>query len=241
MERLQRFLARSGVASRRHAEELILSGAIQVNGQIVDVLGAKVDPGRDRVTLNGHLVMPPPAWTYLMLNKPTGYLTTMHDPQGRPTVLDLLPPGTPRVYPVGRLDLDTSGLLIMTNDGDLAQSLLHPSRGVWKIYRAKVHGVPGEAGLARLRAGIELDDGPAAPAVVKIVAAKSGYATLEVRIHEGRKRQVRRMLASIGHPVRALERIGFGPIVLGNLPYGHCRSLTSAEVEALRRTVGNRS
>lgn len=237
MERLQRFLARAGVASRRAAENLILSGAVAVNGRIVTVLGTKIDPGRDRVTVNGRAVAPPRAPTYLMLHKPEGYVTTMHDPQGRPRVVDLLPPGGPRVFPVGRLDLDTTGLLLLTDDGDLAHRLLHPSRGVWKTYRAVVEGRPAPQVLARLRAGVRLADGPTAPARAAILAVKDGHATLEIQLHEGRKRQVRRMLAALGHPVRSLHRVGFGPLTLGDLPAGAWRPLTPDEISALRRAV----
>lgn len=236
VERLQRYLARSGVASRRAAEKLILSGVVAVNGRPVTVLGSKVEAS-DLVTVEGRPVAPPVALTYLMLHKPSGYVTTMRDPQGRPRVIDLLPAGGPRVYPVGRLDFESTGLLLLTNDGDLAQSLLHPSKGVWKTYLAKVVGHPAEQVLARLRGGITLADGVTAPAGVQILGREDGYATLEIRLHEGRKRQVRRMLAAVGHPVVTLARVEFGPLKLGGLPGGSWRLLTDGEIEALRQVA----
>ena len=236
MERLQRYLARAGVASRRAAEKLILSGVVSVNGRPVTTLGSKVD-GDDLVTVDGRPVVPPAALTYLMLHKPSGYVTTMRDPQGRRRVIDLLPSGGPRVYPVGRLDFETTGLLLLTNDGDLAQGLLHPSKGVWKTYLVKAAGHPVESVLAKLRRGIPLADGVTAPAGVQILGREDGYATLEIRLHEGRKRQVRRMLAAIGHPVVTLARVEFGPLRLGTLPSGSWRPLTDVEVEALRQAA----
>jgi len=240
MERLQRYLSRAGVASRRAAEELIRAGAVSVNGQVVKVLGTKVDPDRDRIAVNGCQVSPLAETTCLMLHKPAGYVTTMRDPQGRPRVMDLLPREGPRVFPVGRLDLDTTGLLLLTNDGGLAQHLLHPSHGVWKVYHARVEGVPGAGILGRLRRGVRLEDGLTAPARVKILAVQDGYATLEVGLHEGRKRQLRRMLAAVGHPVRALARVGFGPLHLGSLASGSWRPLTPAEIVALRNATAGR-
>jgi len=236
MERLQRYLARAGVASRRAAEKLILSGVVAVNGRPVTVLGSKVE-ANDLITVDGCQIVPPVVLTYLMLHKPSGYVTTMRDPQGRPRVIDLLPPGGPRVYPVGRLDFESTGLLLLTNDGDLAQGLLHPSKGVWKTYQAKVVGHPDAAVLDRLRRGISLADGVTAPAGVQILDREDGYATLEIRLHEGRKRQVRRMLAMIGHPVVSLARVEFGPLKLGALPGGSWRPLTDGEIEALRQAA----
>ncbi len=236
MERLQRYLARAGVASRRAAEKLIVSGFVAVNGRPVTALGSKVE-ANDLVTVDGRPIAPPMALTYLMLHKPSGCVTTMRDPQGRPRVIDLLPAGGPRVYPVGRLDFETTGLLLLTNDGDLAQGLLHPSKGVWKTYQAKVVGHPAASALDRLRRGITLADGVTAPAGAQILSREDGYATLEIRLHEGRKRQVRRMLAAIGHPVVSLTRVEFGPLQLGVLPKGSWRPLTDGEVEALRQAA----
>lgn len=236
MERLQRYLARAGVASRRACEALILSGAVCVNGRQAE-LGAKVDAFSDRVTVRGRRIEPPREPTYIILNKPAGYVTTMRDPQGRPRVVDLLPPGLPRVYPVGRLDLDTTGLLLLCNDGDLAQKLLHPSRGVWKTYRARVRGRPSREDLDCLRRGIVLEDGPAAPARVKILEVEDGYATVEIELHEGRKRQVRRMLAAVGHEVVSLARVGIGPLRLNDLAPGSWRYLEPDEVAVLREAA----
>lgn len=238
MERLQRYLARSGVASRRAAEDLIRRGDVAVNGATVTVLGTKIDPGRDRVAVRGRTVAPRPSFTYLMLNKPAGYLTTLRDPQGRPRVIDLLPRDGPRVFPVGRLDLDTTGLLLLTDDGALAHRLLHPAHGVWKTYRATVRGVPSGEAVRLLRRGLRLEDGPTAPARVKILGSRDGYATLEIGLHEGRKRQIRRMLEAVGHPVTALTRVAFGPLRLGGLAAGHWRPLRAEEIEALRRAAG---
>jgi pseudouridine synthase len=175
--------------------------------------------------------------TYIVLNKPAGYVTTMRDPQGRPRVIDLLPRNAPRVYPVGRLDFGTTGLLLLTDDGDLVWRLLHPSRGVWKTYQAKVVGTPDSGILDRLRRGVVLEDGPTAPARAKILRVEDGYATLEIELHEGRKRQVRRMLAAVGHHAVELRRTGFGPLRLGDLPEGACRCLTGDEVAALRKAA----
>lgn len=241
MERLQRYLARSGVASRRAAEDLIRRGDVAVNGVTVTVLGTKIEEGRDRVAVRGRPVSPPAGLTYLMLNKPAGYLTTLHDPQGRPRVVDLLPRDMPRVFPVGRLDLDTTGLLLLTDDGGLTHALLHPGCGVWKTYRATVRGVPTEEAVERLRRGLILEDGPTAPARAKILDRRDGYATLEIVLHEGRKRQVRRMLEAVGHPVTALTRVAIGPLRLGDLPQGGWRPLHPEEIQALRRAAGGGS
>jgi pseudouridine synthase len=207
-----------------------------VNGQPVTVLGSKVSD-LDQVTVNGRLVHPTEKMLYIMLNKPAGYVTTSSDPQGRPGILDLLPRDMERVFSMGRLDMDTSGLLLLTNDGDLTQSLLHPSMGVWKTYLATVTGIPTAESIARLRRGLELDDGPTAAAKAKIVGANAGYAMIEIKLHEGRKRQVRRMLAAVGHPVSALERIAFGPLDLADLAVGKWRFLSEPEVMSLRSAV----
>lgn len=224
------------MASRRASDALILSGAVCVNGQPVTVLGSKVSD-LDQVTVNGRLVHPTEKMLYIMLNKPAGYVTTSSDPQGRPGILDLLPRDMERVFSMGRLDMDTSGLLLLTNDGDLTQSLLHPSMGVWKTYLATVTGIPTAESIARLRRGLELDDGPTAVAKAKIVGANAGYAMIEIKLHEGRKRQVRRMLAAVGHPVSALERIAFGPLDLADLAVGKWRFLSEPEVMSLRSAV----
>lgn len=235
--RLQRFLARAGVASRRGSEDLMTAGRVTVNGEVASELGCKVDPARDEVAVDGRTVVLERGATYLMLNKPAGYLTTMRDPQGRPTVAELVPTErAPGLFPVGRLDKDTTGLLLFTTDGLLAQNLLHPSKHVWKTYVAEVDGPVADVELEPLRQGIELDDGPCQPARARILSAHpaQGSTTLEVVIREGRKNQVKRMLSRIHHPVLALTRVSFGPLHLGDLPRGSWRALTDAEVASLK-------
>ncbi len=234
MERLQKFLAAAGVASRRQCEDLIRAGRVRVNGRVVDELGTKIEPGTDRVTLDGAPVKPAAAKVYLLLHKPQGYVTTARDQFGRPTVLDLLPGVKERVYPVGRLDYETEGLLLLTNDGELAQALTHPSHEITKSYLAAVDGIPAEANLQRLRTGIQLEDGLTAPAKVRIVAADPGRTLVQIDIHEGRNRQVRRMLSAIGHRVLSLRRVGLGFLTLDGVEPGRYRRLTLGEVDKLR-------
>ncbi len=234
MERLQKFLARCGVASRRHAEELIEKGLVAVNGKVVRELGMKVAPGRDQVTVAGRVVSPETDQIYLMMNKPRGYITGNRDPQGRKTVLALLPEGFPRVFPVGRLDYDTTGLLLLTNDGELAYILTHPKFQIKKVYWALVRGVPDQKALLYLRTGVVLEDGPTYPAEVAIIQVEAGNAILSLGLREGRKRQVRRMCAAVGHPVLALERVAMGPLRLGDLVVGQYRRLTPAELKAVK-------
>ena len=237
MERLQKYLARSGVASRRRAETLIKSGLVAVNGQVITELGVKVEPGRDRVTVAGQEVSPAAERIYLMLNKPQGYITSNRDPHGRQTVMDLLPAGFSRVFPVGRLDYDTTGLLLLTNDGELAFALTHPSHEVLKIYQAQVQGVPDRVALQKLRTGVWLEDGLTLPAEVDIIEAKAGNAMLRIGLREGRKRQVRRMCQVVGHPVLELTRVALGPLELGALPLGEYRRLTAEEIKALEEVA----
>ncbi|NLW59376.1 MAG: rRNA pseudouridine synthase [Firmicutes bacterium] len=237
MERLQKYLARCGVASRRKAEEMIVHGLVAVNGVVVRELGVKVEPGRDRVTVAGRPVRPVTERIYLMLNKPPGYITGNRDPRGRKTVLTLLPEGLPRVFPVGRLDYNTTGLLLLTNDGALAYALTHPKYQIEKVYRALVRGVPTDHALNLLRNGVVLEDGPTLPATVDIIGVKAGNAILKLGIKEGRNRQVRRMCAAVGHPVLKLERIAIGPLQLGDLGRGQYRRLTAAELKALKNLI----
>ena len=237
-ERLQKFLARAGVASRRHAEDLILAGRVQVNGQPVTQLGTKIQPESDLVQVDGKTVVLPVASVYLLLHKPAGVVTTASDPQGRQTVLDLLPPSlqNERVFPVGRLDLDSEGLLLLTNDGAFALHLTHPRYEQEKEYHALVRGRPTSEALEPLRRGLLLpgEARPTAPARVRLVrTAPNNTAWLSVTLHEGRKRQVRRMLAAVEHPVQRLIRVRVGPLALGDLPSGHWRLLTPAEVKQL--------
>jgi pseudouridine synthase len=241
-ERLARFLAHAGVASRRHAEELIASGRVQVNGLVIATQGVRIDPARDQVCVDGKPVHAPARHIYLLLNKPIGYICTAHDPQGRPTILDLVPSDIRqlRVYPVGRLDIDTSGLLVLTNDGDFALRLSHPRYAKEKHYEALVQGRPSVEVLATLRTGVVIveDDGRSyktSSARVRLLHQVGNDSWLALTIHEGRKRQVRRMLATVGHPVRQLMRVGIGSLTLQGVPLGKWRYLTEAEVTMLRR------
>lgn len=224
--RLNAFLARAGVASRRRADELIKAGRVTVNGepgQLNTVVGA-----RDRVAVDGEEVSRQ-RLRYVLLHKPAGVVTTAHDPQGRPTVVELVP-AEPRVVPVGRLDADTTGALLLTNDGRLAHRLAHPRYGVEKTYLAEVEGDPDEDALQRLRDGVDLDDGPTAPAR----ARRLGRGSVELVLHEGRKHQVKRMLAAVGHPVTRLHRSAYAGLTLEGLEPGECRELEPSEVERLR-------
>lgn len=234
--RLQKFLARAGAASRRGSEDLMTAGRVTVNGVVVVELGTKVDPAVDEVRVNGEVVRLADGPSYFAMNKPAGYVTTMSDPQGRPTVVDLFPADAPAgLFPVGRLDQDTEGLLLLTTDGELAHVLMHPRHHVAKRYLATVGGVPDESDMRWLREGVRLDDGMTAPAEARIVKRSGTAAVVELVIREGRKRQVRRMFGALGHPVNRLERQAFGPVELGDLPRGAVRTLTAGEVQALRQ------
>ena len=230
-ERLQKVLARAGIGSRRVSEDLIDAGRVRVNGEVA-VLGRRVDPDRDVVTVDGTPIGTAQGLAYRLLNKPRGVVATADDPQGRPTVVQLVP-GDPRVVPVGRLDVDTEGLLLMTNDGLLHHRLTHPSFGVEKEYLAEVEGELSPRALQRLRSGVELDDGVTAPAK----ASSPLPNMLKLTLHEGRNRQVRRMCEAIGHPVRRLVRTRIGPLADGSLPPGSWRDLTQGEIRALERAV----
>lgn len=238
--RLQRFLARAGVASRRGSERLMSEGRVRVNGQVVTELGSKVDPMSDTVTVDGMPVEPLGCHTSILLNKPAGYLTTMSDPYGRPCVASLVPTQEcPGLFPVGRLDADTTGLLLFTTNGMLAQNLLHPSRHVDKTYFASVEGRPDAQALERLRAGVLLEDGLTSPAVVELMeGGDKGRSLVSITIHEGKKHQVKRMFEAVGHRVVALHRHSFGPLELGSEPEGSWRELTPEEIAALMRAAG---
>jgi 23S rRNA pseudouridine2605 synthase len=231
-QRLQKVLARVGLGSRRACEELIADGRVVVNGEKA-ILGQRVDPTVDRVELDGVLLPVLPGLVHYVLNKPVGVVTTADDPHGRRTVVGLVP-DEPRVFPVGRLDADSEGLLILTNDGDLAQRLTHPSFGVEKEYLAEVEGVPSAGALRTLRQGVELDDGMTAPATVGVV----GPGVLRIVIHEGRNRQIRRMTEAVGHPVRRLVRTRIGPLSEQGLGPGEWRPLTLSEVRDLAAAAG---
>ena len=234
--RLAKYLASAGVASRRASEEIVHAGRVTIGGSVVTDPARDVEPG-DAVALDGRPVAPVHERVVYVLNKPAGVVSTARDPQGRPTVVTMVPK-TERLYPVGRLDIDTTGLILLTNDGDLAHRLTHPSFEVEKTYRAVVGRPPvHEAALRALRDGIELEEGRTAPAGVRRVAAD----TFEITIHEGRKRQIKRMCEVVGHPVKRLERVAFGPLQLGDLPRGRWRKLGASEVAALIDWVGGRS
>lgn len=235
MERLQKVLANAGVASRRHCEEMILAGRVKVNGEVVKTLGTKVDPEKDKIEVNSELLKIEAPKIYLMLNKPAGYVTTAHDPQGRPTVIDLVADAGVRVYPVGRLDFDTEGLLLLTNDGELTFALTHPKHEVKKTYQAMVQGFPDADKLKRFQKGLRLADGLTAPAGVKLVKKVRGNTWLEITIYEGRNRQIRRMCETIGHPVIKLKRIKLGFLTLEKLEEGKYRQLTQEEVGKLKQ------
>ena len=234
-ERLQKVLARAGIASRRAAERLIVEGRVTVNGVPVTRLGTRVDPHKDAVKLDGKRIpLPPLRCSYLILNKPRGCVTTLSDPQGRPSIADLLRGVGARVYPVGRLDFNTEGLLLLTDDGELARDLTHPRKGVPKTYLAKVRGEPTPQALAKLSRGIELAGRKTLPAQFRLVRPARN-AWLEATLVEGRKHQVRRMLELIGHPVIKLRRTSFAGLKLGRLRAGELRPLRPDELERLRR------
>jgi len=234
-ERLQKVLARAGLASRRNVEEMIADGRITVNGDVAS-LGRRVDVAVDLVAVDGAPIGVRPGLVYYLLNKPIGVVSTASDPEGRPTVVSLVAP-TPRVFPVGRLDAPTEGLMLLTNDGELAHHLTHPRFGVDKEYLAQVEGRPTPGTVRRLRQGVDLEDGPTAPARVALVAPD----TLRIVIHEGRNRQIRRMCEAVGHPVKRLVRTRIGPLVDRRLAPGQWRELTPAEVRSLSEAAAETS
>ena len=234
-ERLHVVLARAGVASRRQAEKWIREGRVTVNGEVVLTPGTQVVWGQDAIRVNRRLIHRLAPQVTIVLNKPKQVLTTSHDPRGRPTTAELVRNIKRRLFPVGRLDYHTEGLLILTNDGDLAHRLQHPRYGIPKTYQTKVKGLPGEQILRRLRSGVVLDGRPTAPARVRKIGATGRNSWLEITIKEGRNRQIRRMCKAVGHPVMKLKRIRYGPIRLGDLKPGTYRQLTLREVEKLRK------
>jgi 23S rRNA pseudouridine2605 synthase len=238
LERLQKILAQAGVASRRKCEELIVSGKVEVNGEVVSTLGAKADPQNDVIVVNGKKIKSEKK-LYLMLNKPKGVITSASDPQGRKIVSDYLPGIKERVYPVGRLDYDTEGLLLLTNDGEFANLLTHPSHHVPKTYLATVKGVPHGSALEKLAKGIQLEDGLTAPAELEYqdVDTEKRQARINITIYEGRNRQVRRMFEAISHPVILLKRIKFGDLSMQGLARGQYRHLTPKEIEELLKAA----
>jgi 23S rRNA pseudouridine2605 synthase len=235
LERLQKVISQAGIASRRESETIITAGRVTVNGKVVTELGTKVDPFKDKVRVDGKLIRVDKL-IYLLLFKPKGVVSTLSDPEGRETVAQLVADVPQRVYPVGRLDYNTEGVLLMTNDGELTNALLHPSRHVDKTYIARVKGIPAEEKLDKLRTGVKLDDGMTAPAKVYLLEAdrEKDDARIEITIHEGRNHQVRRMCDAIGHSVKQLKRVSFAFLTLEGLKRGQFRSLTDDEVKRLK-------
>ena len=232
--RLQKFIAECGIASRRNAEKIIESGRVRVNGELVDFMGCVIDPERDVVEIDGRVIKTETKKHYIMLHKPKNYVTTVSDDLGRPTVMELVRDISARIYPVGRLDFDTTGLLIMTNDGNFANILTHPRHDVNKTYIARIDRPLSEEELERLQRGIDLDGIKTAPAKAEnIKRPQKGYE-VKITIHEGRNRQVRRMLDAVGVNVMSLKRISVGSLTLGNLPEGKWRRLSDAEINKLR-------
>lgn len=236
MQRLSKLIAAAGCVSRRKAADLIRAGRVRVDGAVVTDPAVEADPDRSRVELDGRLLRPEPK-RYFLMNKPPGYLSTAVDHRGRPTVLHLLEGVEERLYPAGRLDFNTEGLLLITNDGDLTYRLMHPRFGVGKVYEAEVEGRPTQAALRRLAGGVVLEDGPTGPARVRLLQAGAETSLLELTVHSGRKRMVRRMLKAVGHPVRRLRRTRLGPLTLGDLQPGQSRPLTEDELAGLRAAI----
>lgn len=237
-ERLQKYLAEAGVASRRKAEELIAQGKVKVNGKVVTQMGMKIDPAKDEVTyLDKKVTTKDTKMVYIMLYKPEGYVTTAKEQFGRPAVMDLIKGVKERIFPVGRLDYDTSGLLLLTNDGDLTYKLTHPKHDVDKTYIAKLYGIPDEGALQKFRRGVVIDGKRTKPAKIQIIDKdKDGrFCTAEIIIHEGRNRQVRKMCEAIKHPVAQLKRVATGELKLGDLQKGKYRHLTEKEIKYLKK------
>jgi len=232
--RLNKYIAHAGAASRRKADELTQNGNVKVNGVVVKELGYDVKDG-DAVEVNGALIKPSGSKIYIMLNKPKGYITSLKDEKGRPVVTDLITDIEERLFPIGRLDYDTSGLLLLTNDGELANKLMHPKHGVIKTYRAKVSGVLSNERAARLRNGVDIGGFVTSQARVEVIKQAEHYAIAEILIHEGKNRQIRKMFSAVGNKVMELERVAVGEIYLGRLKEGHYRKLSKSEVEYLIR------
>jgi 23S rRNA pseudouridine2605 synthase len=231
--RLNKFLAQAGIASRRQADQMIKAGRVLLNDSIITEMGIQVNPTIDLVKIDGQPVALKEEYEYLILNKPPGYLSTVSDPFDRPTVMNLLPQGNTRLYPVGRLDLDTSGLLFFTNDGELALALTHPRHLVEKVYQVKVSGIPDNQKIQNLVTGVLLGDGLTAPAKIALEGIEDGNAIIKITIREGRKRQIKRMMLAIGHPVISLHRVAVGPLRLGDLKQGEYRRPTDIELTEL--------
>lgn len=230
--RLSQYIANCGLTSRRKAERLISDGLVAVNGETVIKVGTRIEPGKDQVAVNG-VIIKPGGWVYILLNKPRGHLSSVGDHRGRPTVIDLVKEEDTRVFPVGRLDLDTEGLLILTNDGAFANLMTHPRYGIPKTYKASVKGPVEDGELDSIRRGMQLQDGMTAPALARVIRSRAEQSLVEVVLYEGRKRQVKRMFKEIGHPVAALTRTGLGFLALQGLAPGQYRYLGEDEVARL--------
>lgn len=233
--RLQKFMAQCGIASRRKSEEIIISKRVKVNGKIITELGYKIDPLHDIVTVDGKRIKNREKKVYIMMNKPKGYVTTVSDEFNRKTVLDLVKDIKERVYPIGRLDYDTSGLLLLTNDGELAYKLIHPKFEVVKTYIATIKGKPSEEELEKFRHGLEIDGYVTSEAEIEILSSTNDKSVVKIQIHEGKNRQIRKMCDKIGHPVTSLKRIAIGKLELGSLKKGCWRFLNEEEIEYLKK------
>jgi len=244
-QRLQKLIAAAGVSSRRHAEELITSGKVTVNGKVITELGTRADPEHDHIKVNGRLLNPllnRQEQIYVLLNKPKGYLTSMSDPEERPLVTDLLPKSLGRLHPIGRLDFNTEGLLLLTTDGELTNFITSARNKIGKIYSAKVKGTPSDKAIERLRRGVVIEEGaPVARAEVRRLRSNTANAWFEVKLYEGRNQQIRRMFDAIGHSVVKLVRSQIGPLELGSLRTGEWRHLTAREVSQLKRSANTRN
>jgi len=236
--RLNKFLSHCGIASRREADKMIAAGKVRVNGETIQILGCKIDTEEDKVEVNGKILKEDKDFKYLLLNKPSGYLVTMKDPFQRPTIMDLLPSLGRRVFPVGRLDFESDGLLLLTNDGELAYRLMHPKYNIKKIYLIEVKGEPDSPSILKLEKGIYLDRKKTAPAKITRVASGSKCSRFKIEIYEGKNREVRRLFETIGHSVLKLRRIKFAGLSIDKLKKGHWRYLNSEEVFRLKRKVG---
>ncbi|ACV62924.1 pseudouridine synthase [Desulfofarcimen acetoxidans DSM 771] len=237
-ERLQKVMARAGIASRRKCEELIAEGVVKVNGRLVKEQGIKVDPQKDRIMVQGKIINRLEDKIYLLMYKPRGYVTTLHDPEGRKTIVDLLKNIKERVFPVGRLDYDSEGLLLVTNDGELANALTHPRHEVKKTYLVTVAGIPLPKSLEQMSKGLELEDGMTAPTQVALVELLEDRSLLEITVHEGKNRLVRRMCEKIGHPVLRLKRIKLGTLSIKGVKPGQYRLLNTKEIRELKKSAG---
>ena len=231
--RLQKFIALSGKASRRKAEDIISEGRVQVNGKTVNEPGVKINPEKDEVEIDGVLLKIPSKKIYIMLNKPKGYITTVSDQFNRPTVMNLIKNIPYRIYPVGRLDYNTEGLLILTNDGEFANKVIHPRNLIKKVYIAEVAGIPPQKELNKFKNGLNIEGYKTAPAEIKIIGKNKNNCLLEIKIHEGKNRQVRKMCRAIGHPVKELKRVSIGNLHIGELPFVKWRELSENEINKI--------